>query len=140
MQYNGHRGERVTGIEPALSAWEEFLSHRVLLSCSGIGGLSAPLVAPSGQVLWPVCGPTSSIWVASGSTAGPEDHFDSGVPTRRRNHRRPGICQTQSEASRPAWAGVWVSEMASHESQSLAFLPDLGVFVVHQKFSGRVVG
>jgi hypothetical protein len=30
----------VTGIEPALSAWEEFLSHRVLLPCNGIGGLS----------------------------------------------------------------------------------------------------
>ena len=32
--------ERVTGIEPALSAWEEFLSHRVSLSCNDIGGLS----------------------------------------------------------------------------------------------------
>ena len=30
--------ERVTGIEPALSAWEEFLSHRVSLSCNDIGG------------------------------------------------------------------------------------------------------
>jgi hypothetical protein len=34
------RVERVTGIEPALSAWEEFLSHRVSLSCNDIGGLS----------------------------------------------------------------------------------------------------
>jgi hypothetical protein len=32
--------ERVTGIEPALSAWEEFLSHRVSLSCNDTGGLS----------------------------------------------------------------------------------------------------
>jgi len=32
--------ERVTGIEPALSAWEEFLCHRVLLPCNGIGGLN----------------------------------------------------------------------------------------------------
>jgi hypothetical protein len=32
--------ERVTGIEPALSAWEEFLSHRVSLSCNSFGGLS----------------------------------------------------------------------------------------------------
>ena len=32
--------ERVTGIEPALSAWEEFLSHRVPLSCNGFGGLT----------------------------------------------------------------------------------------------------
>jgi len=36
--------ERVTGIEPALSAWEEFLSHRVSVSCNDIGGLSLPLV------------------------------------------------------------------------------------------------
>jgi hypothetical protein len=34
------RMERVTGIEPALSAWEEFLSHRVSVSCNDIGGLS----------------------------------------------------------------------------------------------------
>jgi hypothetical protein len=34
------RVERVTGIEPALSAWEEFLCHRGLLFCGGIGGLS----------------------------------------------------------------------------------------------------
>jgi hypothetical protein len=34
------RVERVTGIEPALSAWEEFLSSRVSLSCNDIGGLS----------------------------------------------------------------------------------------------------
>jgi hypothetical protein len=34
------RLERVTGIEPALSAWEEFLCPRVLLSCNGIGGLN----------------------------------------------------------------------------------------------------
>ena len=34
------RVERVTGIEPALSAWEEFLSHRVSVSCTDIGGLS----------------------------------------------------------------------------------------------------
>jgi hypothetical protein len=34
------RLERVTGIEPALSAWEEFLCRRVLLSCNGIGGLN----------------------------------------------------------------------------------------------------
>jgi len=34
------RTERVTGIEPALSAWEEFLSHRVSVSCNDIGGLS----------------------------------------------------------------------------------------------------
>jgi hypothetical protein len=34
------RLERVTGIEPALSAWEEFLSHRVLLCCNGFGGLT----------------------------------------------------------------------------------------------------
>jgi hypothetical protein len=32
--------ERVTGIEPALSAWEEFLSPRVSVSCNDIGGLS----------------------------------------------------------------------------------------------------
>jgi len=32
--------ERVTGIEPALSAWEEFLSHPVSVSCNDIGGLS----------------------------------------------------------------------------------------------------
>jgi hypothetical protein len=32
--------ERVTGIEPALSAWEEFLSHRVSLFRNDIGGLS----------------------------------------------------------------------------------------------------
>jgi hypothetical protein len=32
--------ERVTGIEPALSAWEEFLSPRVSPSCNEIGGLS----------------------------------------------------------------------------------------------------
>jgi len=32
--------ERVTGIEPALSAWEEFVSHRVSVSCNDIGGLS----------------------------------------------------------------------------------------------------
>jgi hypothetical protein len=32
--------ERVTGIEPALSAWEEFLSHRVLVCCNGFGGLT----------------------------------------------------------------------------------------------------
>jgi hypothetical protein len=34
------RVERVTGIEPALSAWEEFLSNRISLSCKDIGGLS----------------------------------------------------------------------------------------------------
>ena len=34
------RVERVTGIEPALSAWEEFFSHRVSVSCKDIGGLS----------------------------------------------------------------------------------------------------
>ena len=34
------RVERVTGIEPALSAWEEFLSPRVSVSCNDIGGLS----------------------------------------------------------------------------------------------------
>jgi hypothetical protein len=34
------RLERVTGIEPALSAWEEFLSHLVLLPCNGFSGLS----------------------------------------------------------------------------------------------------
>ena len=34
------RMERVTGIEPALSAWEEFLSHRVSVSRNDIGGLS----------------------------------------------------------------------------------------------------
>jgi len=34
------RVERVTGIEPALSAWEEFLSHRVAVSCNDIGGLT----------------------------------------------------------------------------------------------------
>ena len=34
------RVERVTGIEPALSAWEEFLSYRVSVSCNDIGGLS----------------------------------------------------------------------------------------------------
>jgi hypothetical protein len=34
------RVERVTGIEPALSAWEEFLSPRVSVSCKDIGGLS----------------------------------------------------------------------------------------------------
>ena len=34
------RVERVTGIEPALSAWEEFLSHRVSVSCKEIGGLT----------------------------------------------------------------------------------------------------
>jgi hypothetical protein len=32
--------ERVTGIEPALSAWEEFSSHRVSASCNVIGGLN----------------------------------------------------------------------------------------------------
>jgi len=32
--------ERVTGIEPALSAWEEFLSPRVSVSCNDIGGLN----------------------------------------------------------------------------------------------------
>jgi hypothetical protein len=34
------RVERVTGIEPALSAWEEFLSPRDYLSCNGFGGLT----------------------------------------------------------------------------------------------------
>jgi Glycosyl hydrolases family 32 N-terminal domain len=34
------RVERVTGIEPALSAWEEFISSRVSVSCNDIGGLS----------------------------------------------------------------------------------------------------
>jgi hypothetical protein len=34
------RVERVTGIEPALSAWEEFLSHRLSVSCNDIGSLS----------------------------------------------------------------------------------------------------
>jgi hypothetical protein len=33
------RVERVTGIEPALSAWEEFLSNRDSLYCNDIGGL-----------------------------------------------------------------------------------------------------
>jgi hypothetical protein len=32
------RVERVTGIEPALSAWEEFLSSRISVSCNDIGG------------------------------------------------------------------------------------------------------
>jgi hypothetical protein len=32
--------ERVTEIEPALSAWEEFLSNRISLSYKDIGGLS----------------------------------------------------------------------------------------------------
>ena len=32
--------ERVTGIEPALSAWEEFLSSRVSVSRNDIGGLN----------------------------------------------------------------------------------------------------
>jgi hypothetical protein len=32
--------ELVTGIEPALSAGEEFLSHRVSVCCNDIGGLS----------------------------------------------------------------------------------------------------
>jgi hypothetical protein len=34
------RVERVTGIEPALSAWEDFLCHRKLLNRTCIGGLS----------------------------------------------------------------------------------------------------
>jgi hypothetical protein len=34
------RVERVTGIEPALSAWEEFVSHHVLVRCNGFGGLT----------------------------------------------------------------------------------------------------
>ena len=34
------RVERVTGIEPALSAWEEFLSSRVSVPCNDIGGLN----------------------------------------------------------------------------------------------------
>ena len=34
------RMERVTVIEPALSAWEEFLSSRVSVSCNDIGGLN----------------------------------------------------------------------------------------------------
>jgi len=34
------RVERVTGIEPALSAWEESLCHRVCLSCNGFGVLT----------------------------------------------------------------------------------------------------
>jgi hypothetical protein len=38
QRYSGM--ERVTGIEPALSAWEEFLSPRVSLSCNGFGGLT----------------------------------------------------------------------------------------------------
>jgi len=38
QQYS--RTERVTGFEPALSAWEDFLPHRVSLSCNDIGGLS----------------------------------------------------------------------------------------------------
>ena len=32
--------ERVTGIEPALSAWEEFLCRRDCPSCNGFGGLA----------------------------------------------------------------------------------------------------
>jgi hypothetical protein len=32
--------ERVTGIEPALSAWEEFLSQRVSVCFNDFGGLS----------------------------------------------------------------------------------------------------
>jgi len=39
------RAERVTGIEPALSAWEEFLSHHLSVSCHDIGG---PQRAPGG--------------------------------------------------------------------------------------------
>jgi hypothetical protein len=53
--------ERVTGIEPALSAWEEFLSHRVSASCNDIGGLSQPLMTPTGLGLWPVCGPLLAV-------------------------------------------------------------------------------
>ena len=55
------RLERVTGIEPALSAWEEFLSHRLSVSCHDIGGLNGPMVAPTGLALWPVCGPILSV-------------------------------------------------------------------------------
>jgi hypothetical protein len=57
------RVEWVTGIEPVLSAWEEFLSHRVSVSCNDIGGLSQPLVTPAGLVLWPVCGPVLALRV-----------------------------------------------------------------------------
>jgi hypothetical protein len=62
------RVERVTGIEPALSAWEEFLSHRILLSCKGIRGLNWPLVTPTGLVVWPACGPDLGL-VVVGSKA-----------------------------------------------------------------------
>jgi hypothetical protein len=34
--------ERVTGIEPALSAWEEFLSHRVSVSCTILVASATP--------------------------------------------------------------------------------------------------
>ncbi len=34
------RLERVTGIEPAHSAWEEFVSHRVSVCCNDFGGLT----------------------------------------------------------------------------------------------------
>jgi len=40
------RVERVTGIEPALSAWEEFLSHRV--PCP------ATILAASASPWWPL--------------------------------------------------------------------------------------
>jgi hypothetical protein len=55
--------ERVTGIEPALSAWEEFVSHHVLVCCNGFGGLTWPLLTPTGLVVWPVCGPVLSFRV-----------------------------------------------------------------------------
>ena len=64
------RVERVTGIEPALSAWEEFLSHRVSVSCNDIGGLSYPLVTRTGLFLWPVRGPVLSARADSRALAG----------------------------------------------------------------------
>jgi hypothetical protein len=49
--------ERVTRIEPALSAWEDFLCRRNFVNRACIGGLSTPLVTLSGLGLWPLCGP-----------------------------------------------------------------------------------
>jgi hypothetical protein len=42
--------ERVTGIETALSAWEDFSCLHGLLSRTGFGGLRRPLVTPTGLV------------------------------------------------------------------------------------------
>lgn len=90
------------GNRTALSAWEEFLSHRVSLYCNDIGGLSWPLVTPTCPVVRPVCGPVLQSGLRLGGRRGrrrkiiPRNSPDSYMRVRRRDipraDRSPCAC------------------------------------------------